>query len=417
MSRDLLLLLLLCALVRLPWIFTVPAGEAPDEYTHLWMIQFLRDHLRLPTGQEVLAAGPVAVYGSLPPFGYLPHALLTRLVPESEVALCARFATLLTGLATVWSGWLAGRELFAGRRLLALALPLMLVFHPQLVFLHCYANNDCTAGAIAGFVIYLLIVALKRGPTLKLSLASGILLSWLALCKYSGWTIIPVAFAAIATACALNGTALPRALTYLAVAGITFTGPTAAWLFRNYQQFSGDWLGTRTMYHTWAVAFNRQLVYHISPLQVLEDRRWWRFFLFSYWGMFGYFNRYIWKPIYYIFLGFQSVALAGWLKALKDRSWTRENLVGLSVWTMLALCCLFNLAGMIYASTENLGGPQGRYMLISEIPVMALIVSGLSRGGERFGRCAVIALLVLTGATCVGAWLMLLKLYGWHLHP
>ncbi len=79
---------------------------------------------------------------------------------------------------------------------------------------------------------------------------------------------------------------------------------------------------------------------------------------------------------------------------------------------MLALCVTFNLAGMVYASTVNLGGPQGRYLIVSEIPAMAILIAGLAALGPRVGRWAVIILLAFTAAVCAGAWIMLWRLYG-----
>jgi hypothetical protein len=63
-------------LVRLVFIFTVPLTDAPDENCHHWMIAFMLDHLRLPSAPEVSADDVISAYGSLPPFGYVPHVLL-----------------------------------------------------------------------------------------------------------------------------------------------------------------------------------------------------------------------------------------------------------------------------------------------------------------------------------------------------
>lgn len=430
MSRDLLLLCFLCIAVRLPWIFTTPASEAPDEYTHLWVITFLRDHLRLPGGQEVLSAGPTAVYGSLPPLGYIPHAFITRFVPDSEIALFARYGSLLAGLVTVWAAWRIGQELFAASRLLSLALPLLVVFHPQLVFVHTYANNDSTASAAGTITIYLLMRALKHGLTVRRSLGIGLAISFLALCKYSGWSLIPVTFLTIVAAAYLHGGGWLLAARSLLIVAAIFSSTAGLWLVRNYHEFSGDWMGTKTMYHTWAVAFNKRLVYQIPPWQVILDKRWWRFLLFSFWGMFGYTSRYIWRPLYYVFLGFMIASGAGWIKAITARiragalnlqarlaGGSRAELVGPAVWSMLALACLFNLAGMVFASTVNLGGPQGRYLFVSEIPVMAILLSGLNRLGRRAARYTVVALIGFTALTCIGSWAMLFHLFGFRVHP
>jgi hypothetical protein len=417
LSRSLLLLLLLCALTRLAWIFILPSAEAPDENTHLWVINFLRENFRLPTGAEVLAGGPAAVYGSLPQLGYLPHVLVTMLVPDQLVPLYARFGSLLSGLVTVWAGFKIAAELFAGQRLLTLALPLLLTFHPQLVFVHSYSNNDATASAVASVLIYLLVKMVNSGLSIRLAFAAGILATWLALSKYSGWTVLPAAGCAFVFATVIHRPDWRVTLTCFALPAAVFLTTVGGWLWRNSHEFSGDLLGTKTMYHTWAVAFNKQLVYHISPWQILGSKRWWRFFYFSYWAMFGYTSRSIWRPLYFVFLGFHSVALYGWLKlALRSRG-ERTDQRRLAVWLLLALCLIFNLAGMVYASTENLGGPQGRYLFVSEVPVFALSLQGLSAAGPKAGRKLVIGLVAFTALVCLGAWIMLFRIYGFHAQP
>ncbi len=401
----------------------LPRWEAPDEYTHLWVITFLRNHAGLPSGKEVLAAGPTAVYGSLPPLGYLPHALVSRLFPDSSISFFARFGSLLAALLTVWAGWCIAKELFSASRLLALALPLMLVFHPQFVFVTSYANNDATACAIGSILIYLFIASLKYGMTYRRAAAVGFLLAWLSLCKYSGWTLFPVVLFVIGAATVLHSTSWKKAALALSMIACICLSITGCWLWRNYNQYSGDWLGTRTMYHTWAVAFHKQLSYHISPIQVLTDKRWWRFAFFSFWGMFGYTNRYIWRPLYYLFIAFHLLSAAGWLQAIRSRwlpastrRWSRKELIGPAIWSMLLICCICNIAGMIYASTENLGGPQGRYLFVSEIPVLTLLLSGLSRIGAKKGAYAIGALLAFTAAVCIGSFVMLSYIYSFASH-
>lgn len=399
-------------LVRLPWIFLIPGNEAPDEYTHLWMIHFLRDHLRLPGAADIASGGPYAVYGSLPAFGYLPHVLITKFVPDGQVDTFARFGSLLAALVAVWAAYRVGQELFAESQLLSLSLPLLLVWHPQFVFVGSYANNDATAAAAGSVVIYFLIRLIKYGLTVRRTCAVACFSAWLALSKYSGFTVVPVVFIAFVWAAHLNGTALAQAIACAVPAALLFVGPIGAMLLRNHNEFAGDWLGTRTMYHTWAVTFHRQLTYHISPWQVIADKRWWRFFHFSFWAMFGYTTKMIWKPFYFVFLAFQLTSLGGWLKALQKRDWHGQDAKTKAVWTVLVLCLLFNLAGMVYASTENLGGPQGRYLFVCEIPFAAILLGGLAKLGPKASRWAVVSLLVFCALVCAGSWIMLFRSYG-----
>src|SRR5215470_7572490 len=148
-DRRHLWLLALCLtalylLIRVPWLLTVPGSEAPDEPNHLWVAQFLREHWRLPTAQEVFAAGTPAEYGPLPQFGYIPHVIIGLASPVQIFPSVSRWGTLLAGLPTLWISIVLGRELFGPGRFLAIALPLLVLIHPQLVFTQTYTNSDAT---------------------------------------------------------------------------------------------------------------------------------------------------------------------------------------------------------------------------------------------------------------------------------
>ncbi len=79
LDKAMLLMLLVALCARVPFLFLVPMVEAPDEFAHFWVAKFLSEYLAAPNAQEVAAGGPSAVYGSLPPFAYLPHVLFVKL--------------------------------------------------------------------------------------------------------------------------------------------------------------------------------------------------------------------------------------------------------------------------------------------------------------------------------------------------
>jgi hypothetical protein len=72
---------------------------------------------------------------------------------------------------------------------------------------------------------------------------------------------------------------------------------------------------------------------------------------------------------------------------------------------------------MIWASVYNYGGPQGRYLITSEIPIQALIIGGMSLFGKK-SKWLIIAFLAFNALVCIGSWIYLFRLYGgWHLDP
>jgi hypothetical protein len=170
-----------------------------------------------------------------------------------------------------------------------------------------------------------------------------------------------------------------------------------------------DILGIKTGYQTFALGFNRPLSYKMSAWELLTSKQWWRFLFFSFWGLFGHMTRWMWRPIYFIYLGFVLAAIGGWLKTRFAVPAVRTELAKPAIWIMFALCILVNFTMMV---ASQMGGPQGRYFFICEIPIIALLLEGLSRLGPRFGRPAVLAFLGFSTLVCVGAWIMLLRLYG-----
>jgi hypothetical protein len=403
------------ALVRLPWLFIVPTSEAPDEVTHFWVLNFMREHHALPGAADVAAGAVNGVYGSLPPLGYLPHLLMCLFVPDDHALFYARFGSLFMGLVTVYAAYRVGQEIFPKNRLLRMALPAMLVFHPQLVFLHSYVNNDATTCGIASIVIWLLVRSLKYGLKLSRTLGIGALLGWLALSKYSGLALLPVVGLVILAA-GLSGivgtAAYIRVGMSLLIVGMMIAAMSGWWFYRNWHEFNGDILGTRTMYLTWATAYHKNLEYYKSPLSVLFDHRWWRMFYFSFWGVFGYMNRYLIKPVYWVYQGFLLAGVIGWVKQIKmgwNQTFDRKERM---IWGMLALTCVINISAMIWASTGNLGGPQGRYFFPSEIPFIALMIAGLHALGAKVGPRLVIALVMYNAGVCFYSCVKLLSMYG-----
>ena len=157
---------------------------------------------------------------------------------------------------------------------------------------------------------------------------------------------------------------------------------------------------------------------------------------FSFWGMFGYMNKYMFRPVYFVYLGYLIAGASGfiafaysWLKirlqgaspVSSPVSWfglqSKENCVNLAAWSAIIMAVVLNLISMIWASTTNLGGPQGRYMFTSELPVVTLLVFGLNQLGKKYGGQLVISFLIFNAITCIGCWVWLYRLYGFHAHP
>jgi hypothetical protein len=454
--RWLWLLLALYFLTRLPWIFMVPMVEAPDEFSHFWVLRFLLEHGRLPGAQEVFDGGPSAVYGSLPQLGYLPHVVVgwvgNIVAPAVDLSVTSRFGSLLSGLVMLWCSAEFGRRLFGSDKILSFALPLVVVFHPQMVLVNSYANCDSVTASLSALAMLLVCNMFDSGLQTRRSIILGIVLGWLVLTKYTGLAVYPACAVGFALAAWLNQESLKKFLTQAAIAIATTIGASLWWFIRTGSVFPGDYMGTKTMFHTWAVTYKKSLTPDISAWAVMKQKSWWRFTVFSYWGMFGYMTRYLWRPIYWVYIGFMLIATTGGLKALivwllgqkgpppamsDDRESglkgeskiskngllikgfekpatpeQKEHLRKAFTWLMLATCFLSNISMMVYASTKNLGGAQGRYLFPSEIPILALILGGLYLTGSKVRKPLILLLVGFNVIVYIAAFCLLCPIYG-----
>lgn len=426
LPKELYYLIAATLAARLPWVFMVPMWEAPDENTHFWVIKYMAENFRLPGPAELTAGGQQSVYVPLPHFGYVPHILaMWTLSGILDPSMAPRFGSLLLSPLMTYFAWWLGRELFPDKKLLALAVPLLVIFHPQLVLVHSYANNDVTSTTIATALLCICVVMIKHGLSMPLSLLVGGLCGWLALTKYTGYAVLPAVAIGYLLAAWIHrekfAVLLKNAATALALT-VTIAAP---WFLRNYQLYDGDFMGTQTMRRNWATLYNRPLEYYVSPFKILVDRKWWRMMFFSYWGMFGYMTRPLIKPLYWTYTTYLVVAFAGLLAGMfRDKAaylkelWAkvqepdRKNLIPQAIWLTMLVCLVANLTAMILASTGNVGGPQGRYLFTSEVPFLALMVLGLSMTGKVWGKRLVYSLIVFNLIVYFWSFAMLFPIYG-----
>lgn len=418
---------------RLPWLFMLPMVESPDEFAHHWVIKFLTEHHRLPMAKEVFDGGASAVYGSLPQMGYLPHVAVASLFPIESIALTERLGSLFMGAWMMLAAYYIGKRLFPKSAVAALALPAAIILHPQLVFIHSYANCDSTSSALASIILWLSFESLFSGLRFHRTMIIGALSGWVAISKYAGLAILPVVAVPLIASIFINGSSVIAGFASFIAAGLLAAAVSGWWFYQNNVQYPGDFSGTQTMFKSWAVANHKPLTYYLPASHIIKDHKWWRLTMFSYWSLFGYMTRYIWRPVYWLYGFYMLLSFLAPLAQL-GMSIARKNfsLRGKSrptiMWFSLALCLTINLVLMIAASTKNLGGPQGRYLITSEIPIMGLIIGGLMQCGSQTkqigkwilsrGELAVISFLLFNAAVTIGSWVYLFRLYGgWHLDP
>lgn len=406
--KELFLIISLALLARIPCMTLIPHIEAPDENNHLWVANFIANHLCLPDLHSIYLAGYEAVYAPIPQLGYLPHIFFLKCFssffsPDKYLYL-ARLGSLFMGLIVITVSHKLGRLLFPANRIAALALPLLICFHPQFVFICSYVNTDATTAALASLILLLLCKASKTGLNILNAAGLTITCSWLILSKYSGYCVILTAAVSLLLIVYKNKEKYRIQIALLAAMGIGTVLLTGWWFLRNYFAFNGDITGVKTMYTIWTSTYHRYVEKFASPFAILISTRFWRMLFFSFWGWFGYMTRSLPRAIYYGYLGFFIASILSFFR--------RKNYQINLIWFIILFCFITNISMCIYGTYSGVAGPQGRYLFPSEIPIISMLVAGLNYWGNRWSKYLTISFIIFNAAAYLYSYLYLLKLYG-----
>jgi hypothetical protein len=410
---EIAVLVVLTIAMRLPWIFMTPISQAPDEGAHYWVIDFIASNLRLPELTDMMKEPNAAYYGALMPFSYFPHVISAFIMPWFHPALAYRFGSLAMGIVSVLAARGVGKELFPRSKLVALAVPLFLVFHTQLAFVNGYSNNDSTSMAVSTLALYAALIAVKRGISLKDAIVFGVIGGLLALSKPTTYCMLPVLFAALVMSPFFNHETVQ---TYAKKLGTMFSVALAIALpffARNWFSFNGDLLGMRTMLDLWWSHYGKPAQLYHWPVVDNAD---WRYCAFlSYVGNLGNMDKLLPSRIYKLFSLAIYLSAAGWLLssiiALVRKPLPSVTPRGMQVclWALIGLAFVSNFLALVAGSVSlnATGPPQGRYLFPCEAAIAALLVGGLS----RLGRIFVVLFLALNIVATIFSLFMLYPVY------
>ena len=116
-------------------------------------------------------------------------------------------------------------------------------------------------------------------------------------------------------------------------------------------------------------------------------------------------DRYLWRPIYILYLGYLIAAMFGWLKSAKAdmvNAAANGSRREFFVWITMIAFPLCNLLANLAATVVNVTGPHGRYLFPSELCILALIIAGLRR--VKFGDSLIISLIAVNLVVTATVW-------------
>jgi hypothetical protein len=322
-----------------------------------------------------------------PPLYYALLALPYRLVrPAGVVATlyALRVVTLLVSLTAIPLTWLLARQLFPTAPSVAVAAPALLVAMQAYNANGAYVTNDALVPPLAVAALLPAAAALRRGPTTRLALASGVLAGLALLTKANAVALLPVlAFLGMAAA-RVHGRGWGEATRWAGVCVAVAVAAVVPWLAWTASAYEGMSIAQR---------FGEVIVvagHRYDPAGLVA------WFGDATRGLFDFEPyRPAWSWYTSAFLAAAAVATAA---GVGRACWRRD---GPSVIAFVALAAVLPLAfatllALLLIAFAGAGGIVGRYLNLALPPLAIATVAGaVIVLGRRCGLVAVAALAAL----------------------
>lgn len=425
-------------ILSLIYCWATPPLEASDELWHFGMINYIADTGKLP----VQHPGVKTAYeqeGSQPPLYYLVSALLIKGIDRSDfdavrqpnphavagipgnvgnknlvlhdtphpplqrtvlAVYVARLFSVLCGSVTVFSIYMAAREVGFGQPVLPVLAAALTAFNPMFLFITASVNNDNLVTALNSLIIWQMIMLLQKSTfSIRRSVLIAVLLALASLSKLSGLVLLPFAllgglwiFSRPYVEAWTQRQRLVRRLdwrgflTFVVLIGLVWALVAGWWYLRNITLY-GELFGTQTMV---AVAGPRAGGF---SLQVLLDE--FQGFRFAYWALFGAVNIMTYRWFYDVMdvasiamiVGLVTVVLIGLRVWLRTRSqvekYSQINIAVIALWLAFII-----LAGSISVAlwTSQTYASQGRLLFPFNAAISILGAAGLIYFGRYWIR-------------------------------
>jgi len=305
-----------------------------------------------------------------------PYALL----------IAARMVNVLLGTGMAYFIRRIARELFPNKAM-GWMFTALVVFLPQNLFVFSYVNNDGMALFSASIIVYMWVLAAKKGWTNQICTGLGIGIGLLALSYYNAYGMI--LGSVIVFVCSFFYQKKQTfAFKDCMRIGFTIVGIVLVlagwWFVRNAVLYEGDFLGfeaNRRSAEIYAVdAYKPSMKVTLqnsgNPVWCLIVNVDFRFLLKqSFFARFG--NMDLLAPNY-IIRGFKIILFMGALGVLlpnKQKAFTGVKRAGFAIGMAVAAATAFVLT--YWYSYANDYQPQGRYLLPGLIPLLCLTFMGI----------------------------------------
>jgi len=365
-----------------------PIFGGPDEENHFRLIQEMVDTGGWPLFQGYaenafagLAIRAQVAYELTPNISAVPAALLLGALGSGEVAFDVHLARLVNVALfpiTLGLAYLTLRRLFPASVLMRVWPLAVMATTPQLTLVFSYVTNDSPAIAASTFGVYALVRAYQADFGNRESVLLGVALGLVALHKFTGFMIFPVAGLAIVWALRRSPARL------LKVAGIValFVLAISLWWYVRMVIVYGDPFGVATTQAAVDASGGAPIPYRergYSLWRFLTETEWVGENFATFWGGYGIVKLKLPAAVYILLAGLSMLGLAG--LAARLVGWLRNQRPGADVnWLPAVMAMLFFglLALSLWSSYSVDMALHGRYLFPEFLPFIALLTIGLS---------------------------------------
>ena len=365
-----------------------PIFGGPDEENHFRLIQEMVDTGGWPLFKGYaenafagLAIRAQVAYELTPNMSAVPAALLLGAFGSGEVAFdihLARLVNVALFPITLGLAYLTLRRLFPSSVLMRVWPLAVMATTPQFTLLFSYVTNDSPAIAASTFGVYALVRAFKADFGNRESVLLGVALGLVALHKFTGFMIFPVAGLTIVWALRRSPTRL------LKVAGIValFVLAISLWWYVRMVIVYGDPFGVATTQAAVDASGGAPIPYRergYSLWRFLTETEWVGENFATFWGGYGIVKLKLPAAVYILLAGLSILGLAG--LAARLVGWLRNQRRSADVdWMPTAMAMLFFglLALSLWSSYSVDMALHGRYLFPEFLPFIVLLTIGLS---------------------------------------
>lgn len=297
---------------------------------------------------------------------------------------------------------------------------ILLAFWPQYAFLSSYMNNDIVATAGVAVLIYALVSGMKLGwrNLYAIIFAVGVMLCGLGYWNSYGFILVFVVIFIFSVFLQRQNN-IKKSFQIVGLAAIVSAVLVIPWFIINIVRY-GDLTGMsvfRARMNEWIIANGRtdglQHPYIQGVRSLLLDTDWVDSVLHSFVGNLGYMAiemPFVFVVLYYLIIGigfgFVLVNFSARWRSINYRMLVGGSVVGSFITVGLSL----------YYSTRVDYQPQGRYIIYLLIPLVIMVISGLSDSFKFHSKYSVLLIIVICCiyiAICLYFYRSTIVEYGW----